>query len=322
MGSPDRRRSRPPSCLGAKPEPAVPESRPAVHGRETGTTPAHNAPKQRFGPEGVAAAGNLAAWSSPGRRRSRAGADRERAGAHATRASTRRGHRRPRASRHLDDIGFDAQLDRPGPPLRRPVGQPALRLGGALASFPGQGVLHDRFGRPREQCHRRDGHSNHRPGTAPLPQRRLLPGPRRSRRNRRHPRRGGRSHERADLRRPPQGVRSPRPRHHPADLDDRLTPAESPRCGLRDRPRRQAQGAVRLAGRCHHGVQLRRRFHQSFGRRRGVQHRDVLRASAPPAPAAVRLRGQRVGDQRAHPHRLDRDRIRVAAAPAVRGGRR
>ena len=45
---------------------------------------------------------------------------------------------------------------------------------------------------------------------------------------------------RADRRRPPQGVRTPRPRGDPADVDDRVAPAAGPRRGVRDRPRRRA----------------------------------------------------------------------------------
>ena len=40
--------------------------------------------------------------------------------------------------------------------------------------------------------------------------------------------------------RPAQGLRAPRPEHHPADLDHRLAPAPRRRPGLRARPRGQA----------------------------------------------------------------------------------
>ena len=53
------------------------------------------------------------------------------------------------------------------------------------------------------------------------------------------PRRPAESHlgdQRPDVRRAPQGVRPPGPRHHPADVDDRLPPAQGGRARLQPRP--------------------------------------------------------------------------------------
>ena len=111
-------------------------------------------------------------------------------------------------------------------------------------SGPGPRLLHDRFGRAREQCRRRRRAPADRPGAAALPLGRLLlrarasadrtrPGPRRARR-----------HARAHARN-----RSPAGRHkvfghhdladHPPDLDDRVPPAAGPRRRVRDRRARR-----------------------------------------------------------------------------------
>ena len=59
----------------------------------------------------------------------------------------------------------------------------------------------------------------------------------------------GRRGRRADRGRPPQGVRPPRARDHPADLDHRLAPAARGRRGVRHRPRAARLGVASAAGR-------------------------------------------------------------------------
>ena len=100
---------------------------------------------------------------------------------------------------------------------------------------------------PRGQRRRRRRAAPHRPGVAALPLGRLLPrtcptGSRPRRRPRRARRDAG-AGRRADRGRTPQGVRPPRPRRHPPDLDDRLAPAPGGRCGVRHRTRQAARRA-------------------------------------------------------------------------------
>ena len=57
--------------------------------------------------------------------------------------------------------------------------------------------------------------------------------------------RARRGHRGADRRRAAQGVRPPRPAHHPADLDDRLPPAARGRGGVLHRRGRQARAPQR-----------------------------------------------------------------------------
>ena len=68
--------------------------------------------------------------------------------------------------------------------------------------------------------------------------------------------------------------------------------------------------------------QLRRRLDQSQHRARRVQRRKLDRPSAPDFAVALRLRGQRARDQRAHARRLGRTAPARAAARRVLRGRR
>ena len=142
----------------------------------------------------------------PGRGRGPHGGDRQTAG----RGTGPRRHRPDRRDR------ADA--------VRRPAHQPAPRPRRPLAAQLRRGLLHDRLGRTRGQRGGRGGAAADRPGAAALPLRRVLLRPRRPSggRHRRHrpdrgrrPRRAarhGRLRDRADRRRPAQGVRQRRPR--------------------------------------------------------------------------------------------------------------
>ena len=114
-----------------------------------------------------------------------------------------------------------------------------------------------------------------------------------------------------------QGVRRTRPGDHPADLDHRVAPAAGRRRGVRDRPgaadrRRYPLAATTLS------------WSRSFGdaepeplhRRRRAQHGRLLRAPGLRAPAAVRVRGQRLRHLGAHAVRLGR-RGRAASGHRV-----
>ena len=192
--------------------------------------------------------------------------------------------------------------------------QPPPRSGRALAAVAGQGLLHHRIVRARRQRRRRGGAAAHRPGAAALPVRRLLPGPRRAgRRPRAAARcaaRPGGGHGGADRGRAAQGLRPPRPAHHPADVDHRIAPAAGRRRRVLHRARQEARGALRMARRRGHGVQLRRRVGEPLHRGRRDQHRAALRVSGRADAAAVRLRGQRDRHQRQDAPRLDRADLR------------
>ena len=181
-----------------------------------------------------------------------------------------------------------------------------------MAAIAGQGVLHDRIRRSREQCDPGDGNATDRPGAAALPQRRFLSRPCRSSGNQRHPLRRRGCNQRADLGWAAQGVRPPRSGDHPADVDHRLAPASRGWGRLRDRPGLQAQGVVTVAFRRHHAVQFRRCVHQPCGGHRSVQHCRVLRVPAPADAVAVHLRRQRSRDQCANTDRVDRNVVRFA----------
>ena len=107
-----------------------------------------------------------------------------------------------------------------------------------------------------------------------------------------------RRHRRADRGWPAQGVRPPRPQHHPADLDDRLAPAAGGRCRVRDRPRR-----ANLAS--HSAWPDDALAVCSFGDA-SANHSTAVGRSTPRCTglpgcadaAVVRLRGQRHRDQR------------------------
>ena len=216
-------------------------------------------------------------------------------------------------------------VDAPAP-LRRPAAEPPPRLRGALAPEAGQGLLHDRVGRAREQRGGRPAVPDHRSGAAPLPFRRLL---RRSSRRRRYgqpgPRRPAESHlgdQRPHVRRTPQGVRPPGPRHHPADVDDRLPPAQGgrprlqPRPGSSDRPRDSvARGRDR-------GVQLRRRIGEPLDGRRGLQRGRPPGPPQAPLPGPVRLRGQRHRPQHEDAGGVDGSRAREPSRPPLLARRR
>ena len=165
---------------------------------------------------------------------------------------------------------------------------------------------------------RRQRAATHRPGPAALPLGRLLPGPGPPgpgprRRARRAARPAG-VERRADRRRPAQGVRPRRPVDHPADVDDRLAPAAGDGGGVRHRP-----------GRLGSAAELRWPADAiavtSFGDA-SLNHstaQGALNAAAYTAhqgtgdAAAVRVRGQRLGDQRA-------DAGRLGAGRRSRGG--
>ena len=115
---------------------------------------------------------------------------------------------------------------------------------------------------------------------------------------------------RADRRRPAQGVRSPRPGDHPADLDHRLAPAAGGRAGPRPAPRVPAGRGLRVAGGRGRGLLLRRRLGQPLHRHRRDQHRAERRLPRAAGAGPVRLRGQRLGHLGADPARLGRGGVR------------
>ena len=80
--------------------------------------------------------------------------------------------------------------------------------------------------------------------------------------------------------------------------------------------------AQRVAGRRRGRLLLRRRLGQPLHRRRGDQHRAQCRLPRSAGAAAVRLRGQRLGHLGPDAAGLDRGRVRIAAGPALRRGRR
>ena len=173
------------------------------------------------------------------------------------------------------------------------LGSRHLDLAARWLRVAGQGLLHHRIVGARGQRRRRGRAAAHRSGAAALPVGCLLPGPRRAgRRPRAAARRAarpGRGHRGADLRRPAQGVRPPRPAHHSADVDHRLASAARRRGRVLDRARTQARGDLRMARRRGHGVQLRRRVGEPLHRGRCDQHRAALRLSGRADAAAVRL---------------------------------
>ena len=97
-----------------------------------------------------------------------------------------------------------------------------------------------------------------RPGTAALSLWRVLLRPRpAATRTSGGARRAGRdagADRGSDLRRAPQGVRAPRPRCDPTDLDDRLAVAARARRGVRDRQGASTPAPTALARRCARGV--------------------------------------------------------------------
>ena len=128
-------------------------------------------------------------------------------------------------------------------------------------------------------------------------------------------RHGGRC-RRTDRGRPAQGVRPPRARRHPPDVDDRVAPAAGRRRRLRARARPPASAwpsawpddAIVV---CSFGDASAQPRHRP-GR---VQRRALHRAyRGEPLPAAARVRGQRHRDQRADPRGVGR-------AVAARDGR-
>ena len=160
------------------------------------------------------------------------------------------GRRTPPGTALAPGIVVDRRAARPV--VRRPAGEPAPRPRRSVATRSGARLLHDQLGRARGQCAGRGGAAADRSGAAALPVGRLLPRPgpagsRARRRARRDPRAPRRS-RRADRRRPAQGLRPRRSRHHSADLDDRVAPAAGARRRLRHRPGRRAS-ACRRAGR-------------------------------------------------------------------------
>ena len=205
----------------------------------------------------------------------------------------------------------------PGP-VRGAAGQPPSRSGRALATCPRRRVLHDRVIRPRGQRGRRRGAAGHRPGSAALPVRGVLPGPVPA--GHAAPRRGpgcpagtGGGGGRAHRRRPPQGLRPSAAACHPADLDHRLAPAPRSRPGLLPRPVGPARPARRVAPGCDRDRQPRRRVPEPLHRGRGDQRRRLLRLPASSAAAPDGDRGQRDRDQRADPARLGPGRHPVRA---------
>ena len=119
-------------------------------------------------------------------------------------------------------------------------------------------------------------------------------------------------------RRSPQGVRAPRPRRDPADVDDRVAPAARRRHRLRDRAREGARRRVRLAAGRGRRLLVRRRVAEPRDGAVGAQRGGALRLPGRAPAAPLRLRGQRARDQRADAGGLGR-----AGAPReARAGRR
>ena len=127
-----------------------------------------------------------------------------------------------------------------------------------------------------------------------------------------------RGHGRADRRRAAQGVRSPRPRGHPPDLDDRVAPSARGRDRVRDRAGEGARHPLQLASRRGRRLHVRRRLAESRNRTVCPQRRGAFRLPRAAPAAPLRLRGQRARDQRADARGLGR-----AVAPrSARAGRR
>ena len=139
---------------------------------------------------------------------------------------------------------------------------------------------------------------------------------------RRRARRDARARRGTDRRRAAQGVRAHRPGGHPPDVDDRVPSAPCARCRVRDRPGAPARPRDPLAERCARRVLVRRRERQPLHRTRCDQRRVLHRPRRSPGAVAVRVRGQRVGDQRADAAGLDRGDVRHTTRSAVRAGRR
>ena len=207
------------------------------------------------------------------------------------------------------------------------VREPRDRPCRALAAGAEARLLHDRLGGARVERLRRARAAAVRPRAAPLPLGRFLPRARRASRARRRARRpardggGGRG---ADRRRPSQGVRPPRARSHPADVDDRLASAACGRDRVRDRARARHRRRLHMARGRSGRLLVRRRLAEPRDGPGGSQHRRPARVRRPAAASAVRLRGQRPRDQRAHPRGVGRAvaaRTSRAGSRARRGGR-
>ena len=231
------------------------------------------------------------------------------AGLGAARAAARRPGRPGSRCRRIA-LGAGARCPGAGPPLRRPGHQPLAGRRSPPHAGARRGLLHDRLRRPRGE--RRRGHRRkiHRPRTAPLPLRRLLPRAQRLRRP--LPRQGGarrgpgprRVRRRADRGRAAQGLRTSRPRGHPADVHDRESSAPGRRGRLDAGPAaaapRPAARAAALARRRPRRRQLRGRLGEPLDRHRRDQRRVLERPAGHPDAPPARLRGQRPRHLGAH----------------------
>ena len=208
--------------------------------------------------------------------------------------TSRRQPARAPARRRQRRRGSRGNLARAGP-------QPAVRLRGPRSAGHRAQLLLHRLGGTRVERGRRARPAAHRPGAPPLPLRRVLSraggagGPGRSAGH--PPGRDGRQGG-ADRRRAPQGVRQPRARSHPADVDDRVPRAACSRGRVCDRAGAEARRRVGLAAGRGRRVHLRRRLRQPRGRAGRAEQRCAPRAPGAAPAASLRLRGQPARDQR------------------------